>query len=245
MNHARNHRSGFTLVELLLAMTFISFLLVAITMTIIQVSSIYNKGLTLRAVGQAGESVTQDIRRSVESAQPLSLGTTPEGGPNLRQMVNVGGDINKPDGGRLCTGSYTYVWNNGTSMRTPVNKYATGDELIRLVKVMDNGSQYCADPSKEIEKTGAVEMLEGGDRELAVQSFAIKEAAVNPESSQALYLITMEIGTNDDDTLNQNATVATIDTSCKPPSEGVKLDDYCAVNRFEFTARAGNTGGLR
>ena len=51
---------------------------------------------------------------------------------------------------------------------------------------------------------------------------------------QALYAVTMTIGTNDQQQLVTN------DTSCKPPAQGVGNEDYCAVNQFDIVARAGN-----
>lgn len=246
MNHAsKKQQAGFTLVELLLAMSFVSLLLMAITMTVIQVTNIYTKGLTMRSVGQVGQSLTQDIRRSIESSRPLDLGSTVSGGMNYKPLVAVGGDLNNPDGGRLCTGSYTYIWNNGKAFKNPVNKYAGSNDLIRMIKITDNGSLYCADAARDVNRDLATEMLSGGDRDLAVQSFVIKQAAANPDASQSLYLITLEVGTNDETSLNRQPALTSIDTSCLPPSEGQKLDDYCAVNKFEFTARAGNAGGLR
>ena len=242
--HKKHQQSGFTIVELLLAMSFVSLLLMAITMTVVQITNIYTKGLTMRAVGQAGQTLTQDIRRSIEAARPLDLGVDSKGGQNFQPMVAVGGDINNPDGGRLCTGSYSYIWNNGKALANPVNNYSNSDETIRLVKVIDNGSLYCSDPARAIDRATSTEMLSAGDRELAVQSFSIKLATANPDSGQALYLIMLEVGTNDEGSLDRQTTLTSIDTSCRPPAEGVKLDDYCAVNKFEFTARAGNVGGL-
>lgn len=241
MSHVRKQQ-GFTIIELMLAMTFVSLLLMAVSMTVIQISNIYTKGLTMRAVNQTGQTLTQDIRRSVEAARPLDIGgADASGGQNYQPMVKLGGELSRPDGGRLCTGSYSYIWNNGKSFATPVNKYRDDSSLIRMVKVVDNGSRYCADPSRPIDRATATEMLSDGDRELAVQSFAIRQATDTPAFGQALYLITLELGTNDQEALE----LRSMDTACKPPSESAELQDFCAVNKFEFTARAGNIGGLR
>lgn len=247
MNHEINRfmQRGFTLVELLLAMSFVSLLLMAITLTVIQIGNIYTKGLTLRAVDQVGQAVSNDIRRSIEGSRPLDVGTTAIGGQNYRPSVSVGGDINDPDGGRLCTGSYSFIWNNGKALTNPVNKYDVSADTIRLVKVPDNGGLYCSDPSRPVDHATAVEMLSAGDRELAIQSFSIESVAKNPDLQQALYQITLEVGTNDQEAINRSRGISSIDTSCKPPSEEANLKDYCAVNKFEFTARAGNTGGGR
>lgn len=242
MNHAANRQVGFTLIELLLAMSFVSMLLMAITVTVIQISNIYTKGLTMKSVDQAGQTISQDMRRSIEAARPLDLGTTPAGGVNYRPLVAVGGDISKPEGGRLCTGSFSYIWNNGTALENPVNKYLDSDDRIRFVKVTDNGALYCNDPARLIDRGAALEMLDIGDRELAVQSFSIATVASNAALQQALYQISLEVGTNDREALEQ---LDSLDTTCKPPAEAAGLRDYCAVNKIEFTARAGNTGGGR
>lgn len=241
----KSQQRGFTIVELLLAMSFVSLLLMAITMTIIQVTNIYTKGLTLRSVGQVGQTLAQDMRRSIESSRPLDIGTDENGGLHYKPMVKVGGDIKNPDGGRFCTGSYSYIWNNGKSLDAPLNKYNGNSDLIRVIKVADNGSLYCSDPSRGVDREQATEMLSSGDRALAVQSFSIKQVGTNPDVGQALYFITLEVGTNDQESLNRETSLLSIDTSCKPPSDGKQYEDYCAVNKFEFTARAGNTGGAR
>lgn len=49
---------GFTIIELMLSMTFLAMLMLVIALTTIQISNIYNKGVTLREVNQAGRSVS-------------------------------------------------------------------------------------------------------------------------------------------------------------------------------------------
>ena len=244
MNRVINtSQRGFTLIELLLAMSFVSLLLMSITLTVIQITNIYTKGLTMRAVDQTGQALVRDIRSSIQSARPLDVGTTNAGGGNYKPMVMVGGDINKPDGGRLCTGSYSYIWNNGQALSNPVNKYEASSDRIRLVKIRDNGGLYCSDPSRTIDHSLATEMLNAGDRELAVQSMTIHQVAQSLNSGQALYQISFELGTNDQEALAHNSTINTTDTSCKSPADNQGLTDYCAVDKFEFTARTSNTGG--
>ncbi len=242
MNHATK-QSAFTIIELMLAMTFVSLLLMAITLTVIQVTNIYTKGLTMQAVDQTGQALSQDIRSSIQAARPLDVGTTNAGGANYKPMTVVGGDPNQPDGGRLCTGSYSYIWNNGKSLSNPVNKYDTSSDVIRLVKIRDNGSLYCSDPSRTVDHSLATEMLNAGDRELAIQTMTIQQVAQDADSGQALYQISLELGTNDQEALQQNPSINTIDTSCRPPLSDQGLTDYCAVDKFEFTARTANNGG--
>lgn len=237
MNHVDSDNNGFTIIELVLAMTFVSLLLLAIAATVIQIGTIYNKGMTMKAVDASGQEVSADIQRTIGQSQPFDIE------PNFRSQRYPETGINDSDGGRLCTGTYTYVWNYGRSLQRPINAYVSGDAQIRFVRVRDAGGQYCADPGKRIEMADATELLAGGDRDLAVQSFAIAKVAGNQVLGQAIYTVALEIGTNDQDALERRSTLTTVDTSCKPPSSKESQQEFCAVNKFEFTAQAGNKGG--
>lgn len=230
----KHHSKGFTLVELMLAMAFISVLMIVIAMTVIQIGNIYNKGLTMKAVNQAGRSISTDMRLILSQSQPFNLGTA------YRTLSNPG---NTTDGGRLCTGVYTYVWNYGKSLDNPINKYDGINSKIRFARVQDNGGKYCANQSLNIKPSDATELLSSGsvgDRDLAIQSFAIESVASDARIGQELYKISMEIGTNNRESLAE--ALNTMDTTCKPPIEVTTLQNFCAVNRFEFTAQAGNKG---
>ncbi len=229
---------GFTLIELMLAMAFVSMLLLVIAATVIQISNIYNKGLTMKMVDQAGRAISTDIRQTLSKSQPFSVETA------FRLQRYPGND--QPDGGRLCTGLYSYIWNYGRSLDKPINVYSFGDNQIRFIRVRDSGGQYCADPTKKIQESDATELLSSESDSIAVQTFAIERIANDPTIGQALYRIVMEIGTNNQDALQQtqtNNSIDTMDTSCKPPSDDESLQTYCAVNQFDFTAEAGNKGG--
>jgi prepilin-type N-terminal cleavage/methylation domain-containing protein len=232
MNHG--NKNGFTLIELMLAMTFISMLLVAIAMTTIRVSDIYNKGLTLREVNQAGRAVSDELQRAIASSAPFEADPTVD---NSRYVV-------RNEGGRLCLGRYTYAWNFGSALTgksgapTPYNKYSDDPEaLIRFVKVTDPSGTLCTNPTSNILRTNATDMLTGGDRDLVIHKFSITKSAEEITIGEAMYAISMTIGTND------RAELTTNDTSCKPPSEGEGNENYCSVNQFDITARAGNKAG--
>ena len=244
MNHAVKLRTthGFTIIELMLSMTFVSVLMVMIALTVMQIANIYNKGTTMRAVDQAGRSVSADIQTTVAASQPLDIGSDGNGGMNFRLQTHVGGDINNPDGGRLCTGSYSYIWNTGSGLKNPVNRYAAIDDQIRLVKVRDTGALYCSDTTLSVNKSDATELLSSGDRELSIQSLRIVPAASDPITQQALYLVKLEIGTSDEASLSRAVTLNSIDTTCKPPSDKDSQQDFCAVNKFEFSVRTGTRG---
>lgn len=228
MNHERN--KGFTIIELMLAMTFIALLLMAIAMTTIQISNIYNRGITLREVNQAGRSISDDITRTISQSQPFVVDTAD---PESRYVVKAGG-------GRLCTGRSTYAWNLGTAIRggagAPAiyNTYITGTTQIRLVKVTDPGGTLCDSPNTKITQSASTEMLTSGDRDLVVHVFTVTKGAEDPIIQQTLYSISLTIGTNN------AAQLLTNNSACRAPSTGAGNEDYCSVNQFDMTARAGN-----
>lgn len=200
MNRKIKSSAGFTIIELLLAMAFVSALLIIITLTVIQIGNMYNKGLTMRAVNDAGMTISADIRQTLSSSQPFDVSKA-----FFLQSSNGGATTNIGDavGGRLCTGTYTYVWNLGKAS-TPINVYASGDKQIGFVRVRDNGAQYCADLSSKIDDSdnaNAREFLAASDSFLAMQSFTIKQLASDASIGQALYEVTLEIGTNDQNAL--------------------------------------------
>lgn len=222
--------NGFTIIELMLAMSFVALLLLAIAMVTMQIGHIYNKGITLRQVNQAGREVTDELQRTIAANSPFDTASR---------------FINQNDlGGRLCVGDYSYVWNKGAALTSETgiqNVYAEpdADTPIRLVKVADTGATLCADLNKKVVRSAATELLDSGDRDLVVHDFVVTETERHAISGQALYAISLTLGTNDQEELILD------ELTCQPPAESSGGSDYCAVNRFDILARAGNKAGSR
>ena len=236
---SRGNAKGFTLIELMLAMTFISVLLIAIAMTTIQISNIYTKGITLREVSQAGRTISDDLQRSIGGSAPFDLAPTATPASYVQQQT----------GGRLCVGKYSYLWNYGQAITQAQNansldNHFDDNTFIRFLRVLDadrslcqrqaNGGNGGAGAYPNPEKSESVELLASGDRDLAIHSFTIAKTAEEAATSQAMYAISFVIGTND------QAQLTTNDASCRPPSDSVGAEEYCSVNQFDIVARAGN-----
>ncbi|MEP7205016.1 MAG: type II secretion system protein [Candidatus Saccharibacteria bacterium] len=228
------NNKGFTLIELMLAMSFIAVLLLMIAMTVIQISNMYNRGLTLKEVNQAGRSLSSELTHSIAASAPFLVS-----GTETRYINPVNGP-----GGRLCLGQYSYIWNYGKSLAggTPLsNKFSSGSTAnIRFVRVPDSTGYYCTSvtpaPLPDVNPVGAVELLDVGDLDLAIHSFAITTAASasDARTHQSLYFVSFVIGTNEQVALNSNQ------STCLPPSNLASDLNYCSVNQFDIVARAGN-----
>jgi type II secretory pathway pseudopilin PulG len=229
MNHAKGNQ-GFTLIELMLAMGFVSALLLAIAMTVIQIGNIYNRGITYKSVNQAGGALASELIRDINS------------GPSFDLATNY---IQQSWGGRLCIGQYSYIWNYGNALSTGdtsrLNTYAAPDDKtpINFIKVVDSTASYCKDATaskRTVNIADAVELLEVGQSNLAIHDFSIATNAYDPLIRQRLYSISFLIGTNDQTALKGSSN----STACLLADDAKSDPTYCAINQFDIVARAGN-----
>lgn len=222
MKHNVRH-TGFTLIELMLAMTFIAVMLIAIAMLVIQISTIYNRGITLRQVNQAGRAVTSDMQRTIAGSSAFEV------------------NQDALDRGRLCTGQYSYIWNRAEMLEHDDRNRYEGvqheDEMIRLVRVPDTNGFYCHTEEGEalprIDSANAVELLDSGDRPLVVHNLSVHSSLENQLFGQRLYTVSLTLGTDNMLAINDTG------DRCLPPSEIESDLTYCAINQFTFTTRGG------
>lgn len=218
--------AGFTVIELLLAMTFVAILLLGVAMATIHISNTYTRGITLREVNQAGRSVTDDINRTVGASSPI-----------------VDGDYTTTaKSGRLCVGSYTYVWNYGEALRSAstAGLYVYDDgKPVRFARVSDAGKGLCASPTLTIDRSTrtVTELLSDGERNLALHRLSIEPGTVvNGATGQGLHAISFVIGTN-----SGGESIAS--ANCLPPSDSASDAQYCAMNEFNTIVRSNNASG--
>lgn len=232
MNHVKPQNKGFTLIELMLAMSFISVLLLGIAMTIIQIGVIYNKGMTYKEVNQASRDISDDIRRTVSAGVSLNFATD---------------YVTSSAGGRLCTGTYSYIWNTAKAAQqgdTNLVIYASKPDKVRLVKVPDSAKQYCVrdgsdfelDEIRSTDTLAAKELLKPGDRELQVNQFVVQSdpQVSDAVTGQRLYTVSYTIGAGDISTMNLTQ------SACLAPGNNNANPEYCTVQQFSLVIRAGN-----
>ena len=166
MSSPRTER-GFTIVELTLACAFIGVLLTTIALLTNHIISIYQKGLSLKAVNTVGEDLIDDITRDIAGSPivPLSgnsLCYTYLSGGLQNSCISSGdngfklifqkrttsarivkGNTNLPSvpsGGAFCTGHYSYLWNSGYVLDDTVYTRPNGSSLSGERAVLTLGS---------------------------------------------------------------------------------------------------------
>ncbi|PID33139.1 hypothetical protein CR969_02250 [Candidatus Saccharibacteria bacterium] len=235
----QKHRQGFTLIELMIAMAFVSVLLLAIAFTAIQAGRMYNRGMILRSVNQSGRDVSDMLRRDFLQS-------------NRDQIVDVGGNIvitvndGPAQSGRFCLGRYSYLWNSADTIDNPAAVssnpavvYDDNGQPINFVRVIDENGSLCrqvdgkypnilSDPTRvtQILKTQS----DQSDVVIAVHGVAIG-LITDPADPEGLYSIRLTLGTSKQSEIN------TADQTCKPPSDSLANLDFCAINKFEMIVR--------
>jgi hypothetical protein len=233
--------SGFTIIELTLAMSFVAVLLVSVAMLSIQLTNQYSRGLTLKETTQAGTEVANDIKRTIAQAQIQNGGIRTKDVPNAKV---------------LCTGTYSYIASTPTALEAgqgvTIQSGPSGAPTpARFVKVRDSSGSLCGSPSvldtdSSYETTDAVELLAGGSRLLSVREMSVSPtpAQISQPSyafynefqqGRGFYTVSITI------TAGLTSELDLVARNCKPPKNSQANTDFCAVNTFDITSRVGSS----
>lgn len=222
-------KKAFTLIELSISLVFISFLLLAITYTTIQIGNTYNYGISTKAVGQAGRAIISDMQQEIRSIKPFD--------PTLNRSDFIE-FIGSPGvtGGRLCIGTYSYIWNTASAIKNNsfgANVYTDSSSTIRFVKVQDTNKAYCADQTIKIDKSKSKELLATGDKNLAIYDLNITSPDTSNDviSGSRLYYFEIYLGTENSDLVN-------LDNTGKYKCSDTNVT-YCVVELFSISVLSG------
>jgi Tfp pilus assembly protein FimT len=236
MNHVVKNKQGFTVIELMLAMSFIAILLLAIAMTVIQIGTIYNKGLALKEVNQMSRDLATDFRKSLSSVEAITLASD---------------YVTNSAGGRVCMGTVSYLWNTGKALKnndTNLTWYgndAAHTKTVRFVKVSDISRIYCAKTGtgalvyrdiRAADASQAQELMMEGDHNLNINKFVLttSPSAYDSTTLQQLYTLDYIIGSGDISAMNANQ------SGCLNAGTAGSDLSYCNVQEFSLVIRAGN-----
>lgn len=176
--------------------------------------------------------------------------------------ISIGGTTSTvPLFGAFCTGKYSYIWNSGyyfgddTSPglnRATLSFKLAGDETnhtatnFKLLKVQDESRFVCKNAVKvnyngEINHQFSIDsrLIEMPDDVLAGGNLALYDLDVAKPAYGArgmLYSVSFILAT-----LQGGININAAGDNCAPPedySSGVGNIDYCAINKFNFTAQA-------
>ncbi|MGN1313036.1 MAG: type II secretion system protein [Candidatus Nanosyncoccaceae bacterium] len=277
----KEHKKGFTIIEITLAMTFLAILMVSIATLIMRITNIYQKGLAMRAINATGTEIIEDITRTVGAASYLVDIHSQDaelGGNGVMEYDNNyklvekyyydytvyneshnGKNFNVQYFGVLCTGDYSYIWNTARALDpdfTAKNFITVNGEKVKMVRVYDREQAQCnkdkngsvANLAKRnrlpvainVPEDNVVELINNDEMDLALYEFNITPATQSAITRQSFIsanfiLATRQGGIN----INANGDFCRgEDNEFKDEYEGTMFN-YCAVNKFSFSARTG------
>jgi hypothetical protein len=141
-------KTGFTIIELLLAMTFLALLLIGITLLIIRITAIYQKGLTVRAINTTGRVLIDDFTRTVSGSPIVNVSFAEDENAAGKVKDYFFENLNEAGvqmSGGFCTGAFSYIWNTAYAIKDDNRLISyNGSSDFRLIKVPDPERQICA-----------------------------------------------------------------------------------------------------
>jgi len=255
-------RKGFTIIELLLAMSFIAVLMVTIAFLVIRITAIYQKGLSTRSVNQVGRNLIDEFNRAVADS-PVD-GTLDSRDRYFVSIPNAGTQLQ----GAFCTGRYSFVWNTGTAIKEGRRiqfRNNNGTFSFRLLRLNDAGRTICTrvnaagGPNLDFRSTTPTEFnsiipqemltLSGADdapttdsaseSDLALYDLRVFPPTINRLTGHAFFSATFILGTL------RGIDITTSGDYCRNISRGLDTDfAYCSINKFNFAMTTMDTGGL-
>lgn len=163
-------KSGFTMVELSIAMAFIAMLLIAITIITTSLVAIYQKGLSIKSVNGVGRNLIDEFTRAINAAPSVdttsicnSLAAGDIGGcvgdsankfifQEQRSALDANGNSEQYNG-IFCTGQYSYIWNTkaGLAAGKTISLHYLGTDGLdhdllspRLARITDRTYRLCS-----------------------------------------------------------------------------------------------------
>jgi prepilin-type N-terminal cleavage/methylation domain-containing protein len=220
-----NQQAGFTIIELLIATTVFSVILLLCAVALIQISRVYYKGITTTKTQEAARGIIDDISRNIQFSGGTVTGITTNGGVSTFCVNTV---------------RYTFKANTQVTDNSPVPAQQQGYHA--LVK------DTCGTAAPDLNASG----LSGGAIELVPQKMRLAKLIVcepgdavsascpaPPAAGSNLYNISIRVVSGDNDLLcspaqgNCSSSVATdftnTDIICKNFSAGMQ---FCAYSEL-------------
>ena len=267
MRVSKNARKGFTIIELVLAMGFLSAILVTIAILLIQIMSIYQKGLSLRSVNTVGQQLIDEFMRTV-GGSPIVTGINPT--PDANGIVNeqaiasalrryyvsnttTADGYEKQTNGIFCTGSYSYIWNtpesdpeNPNSSEVLTLQYGSNGErkIYKMARVVDPERQICLEAQGDSPKRNfIIDDTNPAPVELINSDEAdlyIYDFTLFPATQNTITGQTFYSATFILGTMRGGINIMSNGDYCEELASLEMTADfnYCAVNKFNFAMRA-------
>lgn len=146
---SRRHKKGFTLVELMIAMSIFSFILLFAVGVFVQINKIYIKGITTKRMGDQSRVVLADLNNTISQSNSMTICREDTcGEPSIKTT-----DISDPNKYTICFAdkNISYQWKiSGDSYLRKINKYICSSTGTPIPSLASEGSGNLLDSSTSV-----------------------------------------------------------------------------------------------
>lgn len=208
----RNRQDGFTIIELLIAMSIFTVVLLVLTGAIVQIGRLYYKGMTASRTQEAARNVVDDITRSIQYTPGKVL--TSAGYPSLNTPAP-----NKA----ICIGQRRYSYVQGQQTKVAINQRSL---------VVDDAPSSCTLPPSalNVASNGVTignSMLSDGMR---LAKLVVEDKTIDPTLADGAYRVTVRIVYGDDDLLCVESGVLASGATCNNATQMSNTEIAGATN---------------
>lgn len=166
-------KKGFTLVETSLSTALIAILLLAVALIVVNIVSIYRKGLTLKNLNSVGRTLVEDFNTTIAASVPSEVVMSSSGSTDTPTTTTYRdfstyyyrnfADASLPKGA-FCPGTYSYIWQNPSdesSIEIHYTLSGEGNKTIenfRLLKILDPEQLICSNLQED---TSSIDIRSG------------------------------------------------------------------------------------
>lgn len=221
--HSKLNRSGYTLVELMIAASVFSVIMLGVAGTVTQVGRMYYKGVISSRTQNIARSVNDEVSRAIQFSNK-----------NIAANTNVSfGDPGEPRMGVFCVGQnrYTFAINvqvsDGQTNYDPIKH--RGPHALLRDRVSDPGS--C---DLDVPKPTASLPANSNAEELLEQNMRLKDIAVQEDNGSFKVLVSVIYG-DDDLLVTETGDTLDINPSGMPQSctGSIVGGQWCAFSTLE------------
>jgi len=217
----KNNKSGFTIIELMIATTVFSLVLMICLAGILQITKMYYRSVTQNNTREVARSVTDEIGEAIRfSSQAIRLGPA-VAGPQINDVSGI-----TPDTGYFCIGDKRYSYAIDRQVKS--NPVANTKQKKHALWVDTLGG--CAGPLILSDDNPSPE-----GRDLVPQNMRLFDLSIkNVGNTGDVYEISVGVAYGDDDLLFPRPQESPTELTCEGAFVG---SEFCATTNLTVTVQ--------
>ncbi len=214
---------GFTIVELMIATAVLSVMLLIVTVLMINIGSLLNKGINQANVQDDLRNITSDIAQNVEYSDGVIFSPNTPINPVTDQITIAPGVAYA-----ICIGTMRYTYVIGTQIGTPYNHLGATFDHILWRDTIAGSSGSCTPVNLTIADPNVMSQPGTNGQELIAASSRLTEFSVTYNSP---YTITIGLAYGSSDLLTANYNSPGTNAQCS----GGTGDQFCSTAILQTT----------